>query len=214
MGKVKDFTGQRFGRIVVLEDTHTRDKYRNEIWKCKCDCGKIVFKSSELLRNKNSNSCGCLASELTRIRNRKRLTTHGYGNEDRLHRIWIGIKTRCYNQKDKGYKNYGGRGIKVCNEWKNDFMNFRIWAIANGYRDDLTIDRINNNGNYEPNNCRWATKEEQANNKRNVHLIEYNGKKYSISQLAREIGITRGQLRWGFKLGMNIDKIKEKYINN
>lgn len=206
MGKVKDLTGQRFGRIVVLEDTHTRDKYRNEIWKCKCDCGKIIFKSSDLLRSKNSNSCGCLANELTRIRNKQMFTTHGYGNEDRLHRIWIGIKTRCYNKNDPGYKNYGSRGIVMCDEWKNDFMNFRNWATTHGYNDNLSIDRVNNDGNYEPSNCRWATLEQQGNNKRNNHLIEYNGEIHTLQEWCEKINIKYATLESRLRIGWSIER--------
>lgn len=206
MGKIKDLTGQRFGRIVVLEDTHTRDKYRNEIWKCRCDCGKIILKSSELLRSKNSNSCGCLASELTRIRNKRMFTTHGYGNEDRLHRIWIGIKTRCYNKKDSGYKNYGARGIVMCDEWKEDFMNFRKWAMANGYKENLSIDRIDNNGNYRPDNCRWATLEQQGNNKRNNYFIEYNGERHTLQEWCEKLNLKYSTLYARLKRGWSIKK--------
>lgn len=107
----------------------------------------------------------------------------------RIYIIWKHMKQRCYNSKDKGFKNYGGRGITICEQWKNDFINFYNWAIKNGYKDNLTIDRINVNGNYEPNNCRWATKKEQANNTRNIHYITYNGETHNLTEWSKLLKI-------------------------
>lgn len=211
MGKIKDLLGQRFGRLLVIEDTNKKDKYRNEIWKRQCDCGNIVFKSSALLRSKHCNSCGCLQRELSAKRLSKRMKTHGYGTKDRLHRIWTSIHTRCYNKNDKTYKNYGGRGIKVCKEWQNDFMSFRNWSIANGYQENLTIDRIDVNGNYEPNNCRWITSFEQQSNKRNNCNIIYNNKKYTLAQLCRKLKIDRSKMEYRLQLGWTIEEILNYY---
>lgn len=115
---------------------------------------------------------------------------HGKYNT-RLYRIWSRMKTRCYNKKYEHFKHYGGRGIKVCDEWLNDFMSFYDWSMSNGYKDNLTIDRIDVNGNYEPSNCRWLTNEEQQNNKRRNIRLTYNGKTQTITQWARELGIKR-----------------------
>lgn len=125
---------------------------------------------------------------------------HGLWNT-RIYRIWQRMKTRCYNKNFQHFKDYGGRGIKVCDEWLNDFMAFYKWAVDNGYNDNLTIDRIDVNGNYEPNNCRWLTNDEQQNNKRNNILLTYNGKTQTITQWANELGIKRSQIQYRYYRG-------------
>jgi hypothetical protein len=129
---------------------------------------------------------------------------HGKSNT-RLYRVWSRIKVRCYNKKFQHYKSYGGRGIKVCDEWLNDFMAFYNWAMANGYADNLTIDRIDVNGNYEPSNCRWVTNEEQQNNKRNTIFLTYKGKRQTITQWANELMISRDIIERRYRRGY-IDK--------
>ncbi len=116
-------------------------------------------------------------------------------NNERLYEIWKGMKRRCYDTKRKEYKNYGGRGIKVCDEWVNNFSAFYNWALENGYNDVLTIERNNVNGNYEPSNCKWATKKEQANNRRNNQFLTHNGKTQTIAQWAKELNINENTLR-------------------
>lgn len=125
----------------------------------------------------------------------------------RIYRIWANIKVRCFNKNKNEYKYYGGRGITVCKEWKNNFQAFYDWAMANGYRDDLTIDRINNDGNYEPSNCRWITKKEQCNNKRNNRVCEVNGKTYTVAELAIIYNINRSTLVAKLNKGIDIKKI-------
>ena len=217
MGKVVDLTGKRFGRLLVLKREGI-DKSKHSTWLCQCDCGNIKVISRPCFRT--TYSCGCLAKELLR---NKVLKHNMYGT--RLNRIWQRMKTRCNNFNDEHYKNYGGRGIRVCNEWNDSetgFMNFYAWAMQNGYRDDLTIDRIDVNGNYEPSNCRWITNLEQQNNKRTNHIIEYYGKKYTISQLSRLLGINKTTLRnrilnnWKedeLSLPTNYDRYKRNRIN-
>lgn len=183
--------GDKFGRLTVIDKTDDYIKPTGEhrhCWVCKCNCGNIITIRGDDLISHHTISCGCLRKEKSTIR----LTTHGL-SKTKLYKIYTDIKYRCYNSNSTGYEDYGGRGIKVCNEWlnkDNGFINFYNWAINNGYRDDLTIDRINVNGNYEPSNCRWIPKEYQAENKRNSRYVYFNGEKFTIPQFANILGIT------------------------
>lgn len=131
------------------------------MWKCVCDCGRTTIVNGQNLKSGNTTSCGCYGIE----RRNNASKTHGKSNT-RLHRIWKAMHSRCYNKKYHAYKYYGGRGITICEEWLHNFKTFYDWAMANGYEENLTIDRIDPNGNYSPNNCRWVTMELQNKNKR------------------------------------------------
>lgn len=164
MSAVKDLRGSRYGRWIVIERAENSKDNRSR-WLCRCDCGNEKILKLCDLRNGRSRSCGCLRKEISA----SRMTIHGK-THTRLFRIWVCMKTRCYNPNATRYKDWGGRGITICDEWKNNFQAFYDWAMSNGYADDLTIDRINNDGNYEPSNCRWATRSEQMQNTRRGRL--------------------------------------------
>ena len=160
-----DLTGQRFGKLTVIKRSENKE-YQNcrqthVQFLCQCDCGNKVVVTSNNLRTGHTQSCGCEKIQLVVNRSKK----HGMTNT-RLYGVWNTMRQRCLNPNNHKYKNYGGRGIKVCDEWLHDFMAFYDWSMDNGYKPGLTIDRINNDGNYEPNNCRWTTMKVQNNNRR------------------------------------------------
>lgn len=184
-----DLKGQRFGRLTVLERDCLTNK-RNAYWICICECGNYSSVASGSLKNGTTKSCGCLNKEPTV----KPCYRHGQ-HRSRLYGVWHGMKSRCYNPNLKYYKHYGGRGITVCEEWRNDFSTFYDWAMANGYdenaeRGECTLDRINVNGNYEPSNCRWASVVEQANNRRGNRMVAAFGETKTMAQWARDAGIS------------------------
>ena len=199
MKQTKICTGTKFNHLTVLDmKSVVRGKTspRKEIQLlCKCDfCGSEKWYPKAYVVNGRSKSCGCSASK----------TKHGEWHT-RLYGIWSGMKRRCYVTTCKMYKNYGGRGIKVCKEW-HEYISFRDWALTNGYNDKLTIDRINHNGDYCPENCRWASYLTQQNNRRNNHYVEYEGMTYTVSQLARKVGIKGSLLSARLRKGWPMEK--------
>ena len=181
-----DLTGQRFGRLVVLKQEETL-KLGVTRWLCKCDCGEQTVTTTRALRSGLCRSCGCLHREAAREQGLKS-TTHGLTGT-RLYRIWANMKTRCYNKRNRNYARWGARGITVCDEWRDNFQAFYDWAMANGYDDSLTIDRIDNDKGYCPENCRWATGIEQASNTRKARHITFRGETYTLNEWARRLGI-------------------------
>lgn len=212
MSYVKDLTGQKFGRLTVIEQHGftEKNKYgtRYAVWYCKCDCGNYCEMASDTLtRKRNNHSCGCLAKEHLEDISKGNITHNMTGT--RLYNCYQGMISRCYRKKDIHYNAYGKRGITVCNEWKNNPKTFIDWALSHGYSDDLTIERIDVNGNYEPSNCTWIPMSEQYDNKRQNIMIEWNGEKHNATYWSRLTGINAGKIRWRYKHGWDVEKIFE-----
>ena len=188
MSKFIDLTGQRYGRLLVVERMGTAQS-GHALWLCKCDCGTSYTVSSNRL-NSGTKSCGCLQKERSSFAARKRKGVrypkrYNIGKENgRLYQCYKDMVNRCYKVNNKRYETYGGRGIKVCSEWLNDFYSFRDWALTNGYTDNLTLDRVDVEGNYEPANCRWASQKTQNNNRRNNVVVTYNGETMTLHELS------------------------------
>lgn len=194
MQKVRiDIIGQKFGRLTVLKYAYTKKKVA--YWECRCDCGNIKIVRGAQLKNGAVKSCGCLRKETTK-KTKAIHNKHG----SRLYKIWQGMKGRCFTPTNTKYKDYGARGITVCDEWL-DFQNFYDWAVKNGYSDGLTIERIDVNGDYEPSNCRWATNKEQSLNKRNTVKIEIDGKVKTLTEWAEYTGIPRNTIYMRYRRG-------------
>jgi hypothetical protein len=197
---MKDMIGKRFGRLTVIEFAGMNYR-RSATWRCLCDCGNEKTVDGNCLRMGWTRSCGCLNDEMRHVKKPK---THGMTNT-RIHRIWKAMKARCHNKNDKLY---GGRGIAVCSDW-NNFEPFYKWAIENGYADNLSIDRIDPNGNYCPENCRWADASTQAKNKRLTCVATINGETRPLKEWASITGIRYDTLWKRMKKGvMGTDLIK------
>lgn len=204
MKEAQDLSGQRFGHLVVLEFDHKDTKSRKRFWKCKCDCGKNCIVYQNHLKSGHTKSCGCLHS--TKNIN----VTHGCCRrtvpKKRIYKIWIGMKNRCFNKNNQAYNKYGGRGITVCEEWL-DFSKFKEWSFKHGYSDNLTIDRIDVNGNYCPENCRWVNEIIQANNRRSSIYLTVDNETHTISEWTKIYNLPRGLISSRInKLGWDIKK--------
>ena len=192
--------GKKFGRWTVIELFGKNGKASTLAYKCKCTCGNEKVVNGAKLRTGESRSCGCLKAETQ--------TAHGDSAKGkRLYHIWENMKQRCTNPSNSNYSRYGGRGISICKEWLNSYVAFKEWALQNGYSDTLTLDRINNNGNYCPENCRWATKAMQDQNKRQSVMIDVGGVKKCATEWAREFGIRPGTVLSRIHYGWSTDKL-------
>lgn len=222
--------GQKFNKLTIVKLDHIEEKqykkhsFHLEYYLCRCECGqeKIILKNQ--ITGGYVKSCGCLLKSKEKIQKLKEhSTTHGF-SKTRLYKLWIGIKTRCYNPKRQGFYLYGGRGIKMCPEWEKDFLSFRKWALNNGYnenakRGEYTIDRIDVNGDYSPENCRFISIKEQMNNRRKTTFITYKGQTKPMSEWCKEYGIKINTAHKRIKMGWDLDKvfnepINQKYIRN
>lgn len=211
----ENLLNQRFGRLVVVEELPKQK--RNPFWKCKCDCGNYSCCTSGNLKSGKIVSCGCLKLEKLL----QRSTTHNQ-RHTHLYEVWKGIRQRCKNPKRKGYHNYGGRGITICEEWDKSFQAFYDWSYANGYSTEnqkneklkLTIDRIDNNGNYEPSNCRWVDRKTQASNMRTTKLITINGETKCLAEWFRNYNISSWTYYTRIKYGWTIEEALTKPIGS
>lgn len=193
-----NLTGRDFGRLTVL-GLSAKKVGRKSYWVCQCSCGNKKIVRSDLLIGGKVRSCGCLKKEQDNI-NLDR-TTHGQTTQgySRLWGIWEGMKKRCSNPKDTNYMKYGARGIKVCKEWQHSFEAFQSWSITHGYKDDLTIERLDVNKGYNPDNCAWILGKNQANNRRSSIFIEWDGQKLNLKQWSKKLGINYGTLNSRYK---------------
>jgi hypothetical protein len=198
--------GKRFNMLTVLNEEERHNKQRQFL--CRCDCGDIRVHKLILLTSGQSKSCGCLRKKTFIDRN----TSHGK-SRSKLNAVYQAMKQRCENPNNINYKHYGGRGIKVCEQWLSSLIVFYNWAIENGYEEGLSIDRINVNGNYEPDNCQWVKMKIQTRNKRDNVFVEYNGEKLCVQDWANRLGInhctlTKRLKKWGLEKALTTAKIE------
>ena len=190
--KFQDLTGQTFGRLTVLHRTenHYYPNGRHDVqYLCQCECGNTVSVLGIHLRSGHTTSCGCYRAETTKTT----MTTHGMTGS-RLHNAWKNMIERCANPHHKNYDIYGGRGIEVCRDWQNSFQAFNDWAMQNGYAEHLTLDRIDVNRGYSPENCRWITQKAQCNNTRRNINVEINGETHTLKQWTEILGLKYGTI--------------------
>lgn len=202
MPKLNDLTGIKFGRLTVKErgeDQISPSGRHRVMWDCICDCGNKVSVHTDNLTNGKSNSCGCIRKEMMS----KKQKTHGDTNT-RLYGIWSAIKARCYNKNTVTYKDYGGRGIKICDEWRNNYTAFKNWAYENGYEEGLSIDRKDNNLGYYPENCRWVSAFMQANNRRSNRIYTIGSETHNLTEWANKMGINPKTVFTRIYSGMDI----------
>ena len=211
MAKFIDRTGFRYGMLTVVEYSHANN---GAYWKCLCDCGNesIVKGGSLTIGSTKSCGCGSIKQAITNCKSSAIKRRSSYPNVRKLKELYRSIKDRCYNQNNKRYANYGGRGIKVCKEWLNDRQKFYAWVHKNKHDSKLQIDRIDNNGNYEPSNCRFVDAITQANNTTRNHFIEWGGKRLTIRQWERKLGMPRQVLQHRMDRSWDLERAMTKPV--
>lgn len=200
VGKLRrDLTGQKYGMLTVISRSADRGSGKKPTvkWDCVCECGKITCVTSSALLTGHTVSCGC----------KKIKHMESYKHMTRLYNIWKCMRQRCLNPNNPNYKNYGSRGIAICQEWE-EYAGFKAWAIKNGYSDNLSIDRININGNYEPDNCRWVDDKTQANNTRRNRYIVFRGRPLTMSQIADELGVSYSTIQHRVERGQPLEGMR------
>lgn len=194
--RFEDLSGKVFGKLTVVRHVG-KDRHSHNRWLCQCECGNMTVVDTSCLVQGKTKSCGCA----------KIVEKQDGRTGTRLYNIYNEMKYRCYGQYSTNYRHYGGRGITMCDEWKNDFITFKDWALSHGYNDSLTIDRIDVNGNYCPENCRWATMLEQSNNKRNTIKMTYGGVTKPLSIWAKEFGLSYMTVYHKYRKGLPPEEI-------
>ena len=193
----KDLTGRKMGRLTVIQDTNER-RNKGVVWICRCECGNVVKRTTGELNAGRRLSCGCIRTGA--------MGAWKNGKRERLYIVWCDIIQRCFDKNDPGYQRYGARGITICDEWRHNYPAFREWAFANGYNEQLTIDRIDNDGDYSPDNCRWTTAKVQSRNKSTNVLITYQGETHCISEWSEILGFKYSTLRERLRRGWSVEK--------
>lgn len=206
MTKIRDwgqYIGKKFRSLIVLEVIKSipNGKFKATGFKCKCDCGNEAVVIASMVVIGRIRSCGCMLNKRSPFRKAK----HGYAHT-LIYKLFGGMKLRCYGKHRESYKHYGGRGIIICEEWLNCFVSFYNWAVENGWQKGLEIDRINNDGNYEPSNCRFVTTKENSNNRRTTRVLNLNGVKLSLVDWSNKLGIHPDTLRGRLRRGWDIKK--------
>ena len=199
MGRVIDLTGKRFGKLTAISFSH-KDRHHKAHWLCSCDCGNETVCPSATLRKGTCKSCGCLQRKRASTANFK----HGK-SKTRLYNVWSSMKGRCHNKNHQDYPNYGGRGVKVCKRWRKSFQGF-IDDMGKPPSPKHTIERIDVDGDYCPENCTWATRRTQANNSRNNRRIEFDGETHTLAEWARKLDIPYGRLLARLRRGWTVDR--------
>lgn len=191
-----NLVGMKFGRLTVVSLSSDRGNGKKPVtkWNCVCECGNKVVVTTNALKTGHTVSCGC------------KKIKHHRANKERLYQTWCNMRNRCRNKNRPDWKRYGGKGITICPEW-DDYAVFREWALSNGYNDNLTIDRIDSNGNYCPENCRWVDYKVQANNISRNHIIEYQGEKKTMAEWADYFGLSYSAMQHRVERGWSMDRI-------
>lgn len=203
-----DITGHAYAYLTAIEYSHSLNG--KAYWRFKCKCGETTTLLISNVRNGHTSSCGCHRREISGKTNLRHGATSG--NVDRLYRTWATMKQRCNLTTSESYPDYGGRGIRICREWSDDYVVFRDWALANGYSDELTIDREDNDGNYEPGNCRWTTYTVQNNNRRNTRIVNYLGMDMTMSEFVDSTGMSVTTLQRRLDQGMSPELAANKSV--
>lgn len=203
MGLFVDITGKKYGMLTAISPTEARSSSGSVFWRFRCDCGNEKIVLGQTAISGRVVSCGCYHAKVAGEQGRKK-RTHGQ-EPQRLYNSWMGMMSRCYNPNSEKYARYGGRGIAVCEEWRKNFEPFRDWSFINGYSANLTIDRINCDGNYEPGNCRWTDQKTQQRNRSTNRRFEINGEILCLSEISERTGVNYNTLKTRLSHGLCIE---------